>query len=205
MKSLQAMLPSPRVLAGITATLIIMGGALPLTVHAQQEQFCGADDYSERASEILREVELSEFGIVVSIPENYRTMKLQDGSVKILHPSDFEMLTCLARGGQGGHGYYSETISLVDDNLSMDLREQALWSGGYSENRDGSREPSATTVIAYEENGLNGYIVPSMERYSVHYLGILPGSDSLLKVSAGCDCEVDVASVTDLLSRMSLL
>jgi hypothetical protein len=122
-----------------------------------------------------------------------------------LHPDDFEWIQCLARGGNGGGGFYSEQISQVSRDPSMSLREQATWTAGYSVNRDGTRTPVATSITRYQQNGLDGYIVTSISGYSVTFLGTTPQSNQLLKVSASCDCEVDVEAVTDLLSRIRLL
>ena len=189
------------------AALFVASAVSSVGRPAKAQQSCDSSNspsYAEPASETRRTVELSRFGVAVAIPENYRTMQLQSGTVRILHPANFDMLQCIARGGRGGHGLYSETIDLVDDDLTMSLREQATWLAGYSENRDGSRTPAATQVIPYEKDRLSGYIVASEFGYSVSFLGAIPGRDSLLKVSAGCDCEVDVEAVTELLSNITV-
>jgi len=168
-------------------------------------QVCETDGDYEPAAETMREVELPEVGVVVSIPENYRAMKMQSGAVQILHPDDFEWIQCLVGGGTGAHGYYSETIDTVQPESDRSLEEQASWTVGYSYDEDGDREPGATEVISHEENGFNGYIATSMTGYSVVFLGTMPESDDLLRVSAGCDCEVEAEAVTDLLSRIQPL
>ena len=190
------------------ATLFAVSSVASIGLPAKAQQFCDASNsasYGERASETRRTVELSNLGVAVAIPENYRTMQLQSGAVRILHPSDFDMLQCLARGGQGGHGMYVETIEIVEDDLMMDLQEQATWLAGYSERANGSRIPAAAQVIPYEKDGLSGYIVASEIGYSASFLGVIPGRDSLLKVSAGCDCKVGVDAITDLLPNITLL
>jgi hypothetical protein len=53
-------------------------------------------------------------------------MQREDGSVEILHPRDYEMLQCIAQGGYGFGGYYSESISQMQRDRSMTLKEQAL-------------------------------------------------------------------------------
>lgn len=84
----------------------------------------------------------------------------------------------------------------------MSLREQVSWATGYSINADGSRTPGATQVFPYQANGIDGYIATSQSGYSVIFLGTVPGLNGLLEVSAGCDCEVDIEAVTDLLMNI---
>lgn len=201
-------IPSKRsLLAWQLATLFVVSTVSFAGRPAKAQRVCDSSNspsYAEKASETRRTVRLSRFGVAVAIPENYRTMQLQSGAVRIVHPADFDMLQCIARGGRGGHGMYSETIDLVADDLTMNLREQATWLAGYSENRDGSRTPAANQVIPYEKDRLSGYIVASEFGYSVSFLGAIPRRDLLLKVSAGCDCEVDVEAITELLSNITV-
>lgn len=190
------------------ATLFAVSSVTSVELPAKAQQLCDVSNsasYGERASETRRTVEMSNLGIAVAIPENYRTMRLQSGAVQILHPSDFDMRQCLVRGGRGGHGMYVETIEIVEDDLTIDLEEQATWLAGYRERADDSKVPTATQVIPYEKDGLSGYIVTSELGYSASFLGVIPGRDSLLKVSAGCDCEVGVDAITDLLPNITLL
>ncbi|MGP1385805.1 MAG: hypothetical protein ACTS2F_19765 [Thainema sp.] len=185
--------------------LLISAVIAPSGVQAQLSQQCETDGSYEPAAETTRTVELPDFGISIEIPENYRAMKLQDGAVQILHPDDFEWLQCIARGGTGAHGYYSETIEQVEPDPAMSLREQAIWSVGYATNPDGSRSPAVTDVVPYQHSGLNGYVVSSMSGYSAVFLGTSPDSDQLLRVSASCDCEVEAEAVTDLLAGIKPL
>lgn len=194
-----------RVAAHFMLPMLCLGGLPAIATSAQpspSRPVCETDGDYEPPAETMRAVELPDLGVVVSIPENYRAMKLQSGAVQILHPDDFEWIQCLVRGGTGAHGYYSETIDTVPPESDQNLEEQAAWTVGYSYDEDGNREPGATEVIPHEENGFNGYIATSMTGYSVVFLGTMPESDELLRVSAGCDCEVETEAVTDLLSRI---
>lgn len=69
-------------------------------------------------SESKRIVELSQFGIVVQIPENYRTLLRNSGDVWVLSPVDYDMITCWVRGGRG---LYASTVRGVShpNNLSL--------------------------------------------------------------------------------------
>lgn len=197
-----------RLLIGLAGAVFLSHTVFAASVARSQEQMgqlCETDGSYEPAAETTRTVELPSFGISIRIPENYRAMLRQDGSVSILHPDDFEWLQCIVRGGVGAHGYYSETIRQVDPDPAMSLREQAIWAAGYSLNSDGSRQAAVTDVIPYQHNGLNGYVVSSLSGYSAVFLGTSPDSDQLLQVSAGCDCEVDAEAVTNLLAGIERL
>lgn len=190
-----------KALAPLTILLISGLTSIPV-VRAQSGRICDIGSDFEPAAETQRTVELSEFKIAVSIPENYRTMKFQDGSVQILHPNTFNWLQCLASGGSGAHGYYSESIEQVAPDPTMSVQEQLAWTMGYAINADGSRTPTATGVVPYQQNGLDGYIASSPTSYSATFLGRVPDSTQLLQVSVGCDCEVDVESLLELLSNI---
>ena len=157
---------------------------------------------NEPPSSTLRTIRLERFGIQVSSPENFRTMLRQDGNVQILHPDDFAMIECLAQGGRGGGGYYSETIRLVSQDPSLSLREQAIWSVGYDYE---NKIPIATQVIEYNQLSLSGYIVKSQTGSSVNFMGNVIGRTEILKVNASCDCLVEVKDLTTLLSRIQPL
>jgi hypothetical protein len=187
----------------IALSSTIWGGFISPSAIAQPD--CSVDGNYEPTASTTRTLALREWGIAVEIPENYRSMKLQNGAVMILHPDDFEMIQCIAQGGWGGHGFYSETIELVEDDLTMDLREQAMWMMGYGTNAQGDRYPITERIIPYQKGRISGYIVTSQSGYAVSFLGTIPNTSRLLQVSASCDCEVDTESVTDLLESMTLL
>lgn len=197
------MKPIQTALSLIALSGTILGGFVSPSAIAQP--VCSVDGDFEPRSSTTRTLTLREWGIAVQIPENYRSMKLQNGVVMILHPDDFEMIQCIARGGQGGHGFYAETIELVPDDLTMDLREQARWSMGYGTNAQGDRVPSSDRIIPYQKGRISGYIITSQSGYGVSFLGTIPNQSRLLQVSAACDCEVGIESVTDLLENMTLL
>lgn len=172
---------------------------------AQGVELCRTDGNFEPPSETQRTVKLSNFNIAINIPGNYRTMMRQDGTVEILHPDDFEILQCVARGGAGSGGYYSETIRIVEPDPSMTLQQQAILSVGYEIDAAGRRIPAYTNIIEYNQNSLSGYIVESISGYSTTFLGTYPGSQRLLEITASCDCAVEVQDVTNLLSNITFL
>lgn len=171
-----------------------------------QSRICSADENYEPASSTYRSVKILDFGIELDIPSNYRTMRRQDGSVEILHPDDFEFFQCISRGGRGaGGGYYSQDIQLVDRDNSMSLREQAIWTVGYGTDAKGNRIPIADKVLDYRQRALSGYIVTSQTGYSVVFMGVVQGREKVLRISAGCDCPVELEDMTGLLSRVRLM
>jgi hypothetical protein len=178
---------------------------LPMPATLAQGQLCATDGEFEPASETLRTVELPDFGLAVAIPSNYRAMKRQDGSVSILHPDDFAVLQCIAQGGYGASGYYSETIQLVTPDPALSLRDQAIWSVGYQMDAGDRRLPAYSQVRDYSQNGFSGYLVESLSGYGVTFLGTYPGSSQLLEVSAACDCPVEMQDVETLLSNLTML
>ena len=169
------------------------------------QTLCQSDGEYELPSSTYRTVKLETIGISVDIPENYRAMKKQDGLVEILHPDDYEWIQCLVNGGEGGHGYYSESIHLVDDDLTMNLKEQAINLSGYSIDRNGNRRPIDSMVLTYRKNGISGYIVASSIGYSVSFLGTIPGQSKLLQVNASCDCHVEIEDLIQVLDKIKPL
>jgi hypothetical protein len=187
------------------AGLLLTLGMSPDPALAQSPEICASNRAAESPADTLRTVMLPDFNLSVDIPSNYRAIKLQDGSVEILHPADFEILQCVLRGGEAGHGYYSEIIRLVEPDPSLTLREQAIWSVGYQLDSEGDRAPAYAQLLPYEgAGGINGYLVESISGYSVTFLGYYNGSDQLLEVNAGCDCGVGTEAVQTVLRRITV-
>lgn len=147
----------------------------------------------EQASTVLRTVRLENYGLEVDIPSNYRAMQREDGSVEILHPGDYEMLQCIAQGGYGFGGYYSESISQMQRDRSMTLKEQALTL---------SSSWGIEQVIDYQDENLSGYILISSSGYSVSFLGQIIGREDIVGISVGCDCDVSVDDLKSIISRI---
>ena len=177
--------------------IALLLGAITPSLPAQSQEVCDRVGDYEPPADTMRTIELPDLGVSVSIPANYRAMKLQDGSVQILHPKDFEWIECGVGGGvsSGGSGYYFDGLQAISSDPTMSLREQAIQiMGGRN-----------LEIMPYEQNGLEGYIVRSTYGYNVFFLGTVPGSEHLIQVSAGCDCEVDVEDVTEILVHVSPL
>ena len=191
-------------LLGLCLSLLLSPAFLPNPVQAQSRA-CSSDGNYEPRSSTFRTVKLPDFGIEVDIPSNYRTMRRENGQVEILHPDDFAMVQCIAKGGYGGHGYYGESIALVKPDPSMSLRDQVMRSMGYSTDKDGNRKPFVTEVLSYDKGDLSGYIATSYIGYAVVFMGTLPGRNQILEVTAYCDCDVSVEELTHLLGNIRLM
>ena len=183
-------------LASWTVAVLLTSTLAPIPVQAQSERIRDISEGSEDPANTTRVAEIPEFGISVTIPENYRTMKFEDGSVQVMPPNVYRWFQCLASGGVAYHGYYFEEIQQVAPASSMSLRAQISEIAGNSSSAD---------MMVYQQNGLDGYVAAYPDGWGAVFLGKVPGSDQLLQVSTGCDCEVGVESVLELLSRFGPL
>lgn len=167
-----------------------------------QKYNCPLTHSNEAASQQYKKLRINEEKIEFEIPQNYRTMKLQNGSTIILHPSDFDLLQCTARGGRGGRGYASQTIQLINIDKSINLKNQAILEAtGKTGNLDENLS-NVESVFKFQNDKMSGYVVVPKLKYSAIFLGVVPGKDKALKVVAGCDCEVDTNSFLRLLSTI---
>ena len=84
---------------------VIMAGivAYPVLVQAKQT-ICAFDE--EAASEIKRTVTLTNMGIKISIPANYRAVARTGGSIEFVDNGTYQLFQCVAKNpGAGGRGY----------------------------------------------------------------------------------------------------
>lgn len=97
----------------------VMINSHPVTA---QQELCRDIGFVGR-SETYRTLKLPQFGINIDIPENYRVMALNDGSIEILDPGIFEIRSCMARGGKSffGGGAGGLTIRLVKNPRNLPL------------------------------------------------------------------------------------
>ncbi|PZO44591.1 MAG: hypothetical protein DCF19_02265 [Pseudanabaena frigida] len=165
------------------------------------QRLCIVDKNFEPNSKNFRTIKLYHYGIEVDIPSNYRSIKEQDGSVKILHPNYFALFQCISNGGKGGQGYESLDIHLVDRDTSISLKEQAALAVGYRTNIRGEKEPVDVEILNYQVGEIAGYIVNSRIGQSYVFTGLIRGSNKILQVSSNGAYK----DFTNLLSRLRLI
>lgn len=165
-------------------------------------KLCSTNEKYEPASKTYRTTKLPEFKIEVDIPSNYRTMKRKDGSVWILHHLDFEHLQCIAKGGGGGRGLYYEGITLVDRDMSIPFKEQAIRLVTNGNTSPGIR------IFKHQQSNLSGYLmyIPSPAFSHAGFVGTIDGLENkVLEINAACDCDTKLKDVQSLLNRIRVL
>jgi len=168
---------------------------------AQPEQYCD-DPGSIPSAETTRNLELDKFGVELTIPSNFRAMLLNNGNVKIVDPGTYELLSCIARGGEAlGRGYAQTLVRSVENPNNLELRQLV---------EQKSREHEK--ISPYTFDGKQGYLVEYRSQeaggipdaHAEFWLDIndVPGA---VVISKSCDCSGMSESLVSLLERSSLL
>lgn len=166
-------------IAGFTNVLLF---SLIMNIHPviAQQELCR--DIGEVApSQTLRTLELPQFGINIDIPENYRALAQNDGSVQILDPGNFELVSCVARGGEAPfeRGMSRLTIRPVNNPRNLPLltlsQQEEIYDGSY---------------YRYNLDGTQAIITESSAGYSVGAWFVSPTIDEVILVEISCDCEL---------------
>ncbi|PSN11505.1 hypothetical protein C7293_24040 [filamentous cyanobacterium CCT1] len=187
-------------MAGATALVALGLGGGPAI--AQPESYCD-DPGSVEAADTTRDLELEQFGVELTIPSNFRAILLNNGDVKIVDPGTYELLACIARGGDAlGRGYAQTRVRTVENPDNLDLRqlvEQTI------------REDQ--TLAPYTFDGQQGYLV-TQESNGVPvgipdaYAALWVETDAVpgaVVISRSCDCSGQRDQLVSLLERSSLL
>jgi hypothetical protein len=109
----------------ILSTLLLINslGGINNPSKQAQAQFC-RDPRSIPADETTRNLELPQFGMTLAIPSNFRAILRNNGTVEVVNPGTYEVLTCVAKGGQAlGRGYASITVRSLSNSKNLDLQE----------------------------------------------------------------------------------
>lgn len=138
-----------------------------------------------------RTLELPQFGIDIDIPENYRAMSLKDGSVGILDPDQFEILSCTARGGKvlGAHGWYLFSIRQIENSKKADLIDvvkQSEQSQYTKYNLDGTM-----AIITSDGNSASAWFIP-------------PDTQKIVIMTVSCDCRIGPEDIVKELNKTRL-
>jgi hypothetical protein len=176
----------------ILSTLLLINslGGIANPFKQAQTQIC-RDPGSIPADEATRSLELPQFGVTLAIPSNFRAVLRNNGTVEIVNPGTYEVLTCVAQGGQAlGRGYFSITVQSIINSKNLDLQEfveqNSLLKGNIS---------------PYNFNGQVGYFVQSPLDSSAQFWLKPTASSSVTIISAGCDCRGMSDRLVTLLER----
>lgn len=169
------------------------------TLLAQAEDPCQNTDYVQ-PSTAMRELTLEQFGISVMIPENYRAILRNDGSVQVVNPGIYNLIRCEVTGGDPlGRGFSELVIRqatpLTGEPLEATVNEAVLPDQG----RPG------TCVSPYPLAGKQGYLVQTSTRHHAEYrLEPYVGAD-ITVIETSCDCSGMTERLVEVLGRTELL
>lgn len=155
-------------------------------------------------SEDRRELELEQFGIAVMIPENYRAILLNDGSVQIVDPGTYNLIRCEAIGGDPlGRGYSELLIRSVstagERSLKEVVREQVYRDRSVAD----GRPTQCISPYPWEEQ--QGYLVQTPTRRHAEFWFRPVISSEVTVIETTCDCTGMVERLVDVLERTTLL
>ena len=169
---------------------------------AQPDAYCD-DPGAMEAADTTRDLELEQFGVELAIPSNFRAILLNNGTVKIVDPGTFELLACIARGGEAlGRGYAQTRVRAVENPDNLELRQ--LVEQNIRENQ---------AISPYQLDGQPGYLVAQAsngqpvgipDSYAAFWLETdeAPGA---VVISRSCDCSGQRDRLIALLERSSAL
>ncbi|HEY9886996.1 MAG TPA: hypothetical protein V6D02_01255 [Candidatus Obscuribacterales bacterium] len=161
----------------LTAVLVNVFGLLPSSPAIAQSGYC-ADPGSVSADETSRELELPQFGVTLTIPSNFRAILRNNGAVEIVNPGTYQVLTCVAQGGQAlGRGYASIIVRSVNNSENLDLQQFV------EQNTRLQRQ-----ISLYSLGDQSGYLVQSRSDSIAQFWFKPVDHPGVVVISAGCDC-----------------
>lgn len=160
-----------------------------------QTENCLKYDRTVKPSPQTRTIALKQFGLKIQIPENYKTLLRNDGSVMILNPADYDLIACTARGGFGGRGVDS-TIVIESLPNSKKLPLISLAHRKYG---------TGSLIESYKLSGRDGLLVQSPEGIRATYFIKIPGIDNIVQISEACACRVNSKDIKNILQLVKLL
>ena len=125
------------------------------------ENPCTANrDNTQGSFHVKRDLTLQEFGIILPIPSYYRAMAMQDGSVQVLSPRNYQSLSCVARGGKvlGGGLDLNYTIQEISIDAIQNERKRIEGDRNYLN-------------LAYQNEAVDGIIIHSVRGGSTYFMG----------------------------------
>jgi hypothetical protein len=178
----------------LTVVLVNVWGLLPSSPAIAQSGYC-ADPGPIPAAETTRELKLPQFGVTLTIPSNFRSILRNNGAVEIVNPGTYQVLTCVAQGGQAlGRGYASIIVRSVNNSENLELQpfvEQNTRLQGQ--------------ISPYALGNQPGYLVQSRSDSSAQFWFNPVDLSDVVVISAGCDCRGMRDRLVSILDRSSLL
>ena len=151
-----------------------------------------------------RSLRLAQFGITVEIPDNYRAILRNDGSVQVVDPGTYNLIRCEILGGDPlGRGYSELVIRSAEateaDSLEATVRED-VYAGP---NRNAITTQACITPYPFKDQ--QGYLVQSGSgRHAEFWLEPQVGADVVV-LETSCDCSGMVDRLLSVLDRTELL
>ncbi len=185
--------------AGLTFLLInvvLSSWVLRTPPALAQKEVCR--DVGEVApTKTLRTVELPKFGINIDIPKNYRSMSRSDGSIEILDPNQFAMVSCIARGGKvlNPHGWLSFKIRQINHPKNVDLITLVNQLAPHQNTERSVYDLDGTGVIINQDNGRGGFAEAWF---------IPPSTAKAVVMTISCDCRIKTEDIVRELNRTKL-
>jgi hypothetical protein len=146
-----------------------------------------------------RTVQLSQFGVQVTIPANFRTMARQDGSVSILDPYEFNHIQCL------NQGLPVLGTELETEDFRLLANPEQLSALEYAKNIENDDRPAwysaSDTICIQTIDGVEVVIREVSDGYDVAYAWYqLPNTATLVEISS-----FSKAELVDLVSRLQFM
>ncbi|MBI4784597.1 MAG: hypothetical protein HY785_25275 [Oscillatoriophycideae cyanobacterium NC_groundwater_1537_Pr4_S-0.65um_50_18] len=178
----------------VTVVLVNTLSLLPSLPAIAQSGYC-SDPGPIPATETTRELELPQFGVTLTIPSNFRSILRNNGAVEIVNPGTYQVLTCVAQGGQAlGRGYASIIVRSVNNSENIEL-QQFVEQNTRLQGR----------ISPYALGNQPGYLVQSRSDSSAQFWLKPADRSDVVVISAGCDCRGMRDRLVSLLDRSSLL
>ncbi|MGA1601480.1 MAG: hypothetical protein ACO4CG_04225 [Prochlorothrix sp.] len=143
------------------------------------ENPCTANrDDTQGSFHVKRDLTLQEFGIILPIPSYYRSMAMQDGSVQVLSPRNYQSLSCVARGGKvlGSGLDLNYTIQEVNIDTMQNERKRIEGDRSYIN-------------LAYQNEAVDGIIIHSSRAGSTYFMGYSVSVNKAIQINMSCDCQ----------------
>lgn len=169
--------------------------AVPTDIASEAGSAVCPDVAEVPASDRLRTIELLQFGVAIAIPANFKTRTLPDGTVEILDPGTFEVLSCVEQGGQAiaPRGLYSFRISSLPNPAGLALSDFLQQQGEIDPNAQSGNLNNTPVLITRPEPG-----------YTVRAWFTHPTPQQVIMLAESCDCELEYDDMRFWLQRTQL-